>query len=114
MSIQSKLGITRIQSFFTDNFGMNKGVALAATFLIFGVLFFAIFWFFYSAPPRTLVITSGPEGTMFRTNADRIGRILAKSGVTLKILESQGSRENLNRLLDPKFRVDIGFVQGGA
>lgn len=114
MSLASKLGITRMQAFFTDNFGMGKGLALTAALLIFGVLFFAIFWFFYSAPPRTLVISSGPEGTMFRTNADRLGRILAKDGVTLKILDSQGSRENLLRLLDPKFRVDVGFVQGGA
>ena len=41
-------------------------------------------------------------------------KILARNGVKLKILPSQGSLENLKRLLDPSFRVDIGFVQGGV
>jgi TRAP-type uncharacterized transport system substrate-binding protein len=31
----------------------------------------------------------------------------------LKILPSEGSIENLKRLTDPSFQVDIGFVQGG-
>ena len=35
------------------------------------------------------------------------------SGVTLKIVPSQGSLDNLKRLSDPKFKVDVGFVQGG-
>ena len=44
-------------------------------------------------------------------NATR--RSLAKEGVTLKILPSDGSSDNLQRLADPKTNVDIGFVLGG-
>jgi TRAP-type uncharacterized transport system substrate-binding protein len=65
------------------------------------------------APPHTIVMTSGAEGSSFQVNAERYRAILAKQGVTLKVLSSQGSLENLKRLADPKFNVDIGFVQGG-
>ena len=32
----------------------------------------------------------------------------------LKVLPSSGSLQNLQRLNDPQFRVDVGFVQGGV
>lgn len=38
---------------------------------------------------------------------------MASNGVTVRILPSGGSIENLQRLSDPKFRVDVGFVQTG-
>jgi hypothetical protein len=65
------------------------------------------------APPRTLVMTSGAEGSSLQVQAERYRAALAKQGVTLKVLPSQGSLENLKRLADPKSGVDIGFVQGG-
>src|SRR4051812_34948384 len=65
------------------------------------------------APPDTIVMTSGAEGSSFQVSAERYRAILARQGVTLKILPSQGSLENLKRLSDPKVKVDIGFVQGG-
>src|SRR5947207_13854110 len=65
------------------------------------------------APPNTIVMTTGADGSMFDVYAGRYAKILARQGVTLKILPSQGSLENLKRLSDPQFRVDVGFVQGG-
>jgi TRAP transporter TAXI family solute receptor len=65
------------------------------------------------APPDTITITSGPQGSSFLLNAEKYRKILARSGVKLKVLTSGGSLDNLNRLVDPKFQVDIGFVQGG-
>jgi TRAP-type uncharacterized transport system substrate-binding protein len=73
----------------------------------------AVFWFVRSAPPNRLVITSGPVGSSFYTNAVKYAKFLARHGVTLEILPSHGSIENLQRLADPAFRVDVGFVQGG-
>ena len=66
------------------------------------------------APPRTLTISSGPEHSTFRTTAERYRDILARSGITLKILPSKGSLDNLNRLKDPGAGVDIGLVQAGV
>ncbi len=65
------------------------------------------------APPDTIIITSGPEGSIGRTNAEKYRKILARNGVKLEILPSEGSLENLRRLADPKVNVDVGFVQGG-
>lgn len=107
-------GFNRIQLLFSEFFGLGKAAAVAAMFVIGLALAVAIFWFFHSAPPRTITITSGPEGSIFRMNAEKYAKILARNGVTLKILDSEGSLENLKRLLDPKSRVDIGFVQGGV
>src|SRR6266850_2136494 len=58
-------------------------------------------------------MTGGTEGSSFQISANRYREILARQGVTLKVLPSQGSLENLKRLSDPKLQVDIGFVQGG-
>jgi TRAP-type uncharacterized transport system substrate-binding protein len=65
------------------------------------------------APPDTIVITSGPEGSISRVTAEKYRKILARNAVKLEILPSEGSLENLKRLADPKFTVDVGFVQGG-
>lgn len=66
------------------------------------------------APPDTITITTGPEDSIFRTTADKYAKILARDRVKLRILTSEGSLENLKRLSDPQFQVDIGFVQGGV
>lgn len=114
MGTSFKDGFIRMQVMFAEFFGLDRAVALSAIALISMVTIFAFFWFFRSAPPNTITITSGPEGSVFRTNAEKYSKILARNGVTLKILTSDGSQENLRRLADPFFRVDIGFVQGGV
>jgi NMT1 family protein len=90
---------------------------LALTLGPFVLLVLAAFWFAFHfvrpAPPDTVIITSGPEGSQFQASAERYSKILARQGVTLRILPSQGSLDNLKRLSDPNFEVDIGFVQGG-
>jgi TRAP transporter TAXI family solute receptor len=69
--------------------------------------------FVHPAPPDSITITSGPEGSTFASTAQRYQKILARQGVKLNIVPSQGSLDNLKRLIDPKQKVDIGFVQGG-
>ena len=83
--------------------GLLLAISVAA-----GALAFA---FLNSAPPSTLTMTSGPAGSSFGQTAERYRKILAREGVTLKVVASQGSRDNLARLSDAK--ADIGFVVGG-
>src|SRR5512143_629286 len=109
-----KILFSRVQALFTEIFGLGRAAALSAVLLISLFTIFAVFWFFHSAPPRTIIITSGPEGSIFRRNAEKYGKILARNGVKLNILPSQGSQANIKRLADPAFKVDIGFVQGGV
>ena len=70
--------------------------------------------FVHPAPPDSITISSGPEGSTYASTAQRYQKILARQGVKLNILPSQGSVENLKRLADPGGKVDIGFVQGGV
>jgi len=73
----------------------------------------AAFLFINTAAPDTLIITSGPPGSTSQKNAEKYKAILAKEGITLKILPSEGSADNLKKLLNPKIDVDVGFVLGG-
>jgi TRAP-type uncharacterized transport system substrate-binding protein len=68
----------------------------------------------HSAPPRTLVLTSGPEGSSFARWAEAYQKALATHGVTLEVRPSGGSLDNLQRLQTKDKRVDIGFVTGGV
>jgi hypothetical protein len=82
-------------------------LVLAATLLFF-------YFLVRPGPPRTIVMTAGSEGGAYLAYAERYRELLVQKGITLKVLPSDGSLENLERLADPGFRVDIGFVQGGA
>ena len=109
-----KRNFSRLLSLFTETFGLGRAAAVGAILLICLATLLGAVLFLKSAPPNTLTITSGPEGSLFRTNAEKYRVILARNGVTLKMLPSQGSLENLERLQDARFRVDVGFVQGGV
>jgi TRAP-type uncharacterized transport system substrate-binding protein len=65
------------------------------------------------APPSVIRIMGGPAGSSFHKNAQRYKRHIEAHGVKVEIIESQGSLENLKRLVDPKSDVDVGFVQAG-
>ncbi|NYH18480.1 TAXI family TRAP transporter solute-binding subunit [Paraburkholderia bryophila] len=66
------------------------------------------------APPSTLTISAGPEGSTFWDAAQKYKTILARNRITLNVLASEGSLQNLKRLSDPKSNVDVGFVQDGV
>jgi TRAP-type uncharacterized transport system substrate-binding protein len=114
MKTERKSGLSRIVSIFTENFGLSWSLSLVVVCFISLVTCFAVYWFIHSAPPRILTITSGPPGSTFERNAGKYRAILARNGVTLNIIPSQGSLENLQRLESPTSRVDVGFVQGGV
>ena len=65
------------------------------------------------APPSTLTMASGPDGSNFRSVADKYQAILKRNGIKLVILPSQGSQDNLRQLSNPDSKVDIALVQGG-
>jgi TRAP-type uncharacterized transport system substrate-binding protein len=81
--------------------------------LVCAVLVWAALHFVKSAPPHTLTLSSGPKGSSFETIAQRYSQILARNGIQLKVLPSEGSLDNLNRIADPKSHIDIALVQSG-
>jgi TRAP-type uncharacterized transport system substrate-binding protein len=106
--------VSRLQQMLAETFGFGPAISLSVLAFFGLIVLFAVFWFFHSAPPKTIIITSGDGGTRFRRTAEKYAKILERSGVTLKILKSEGSLENLKRLEDPAFQVDVGFVQDGV
>jgi hypothetical protein len=105
--------VSRLTAPMMEIFGISRVLALTVMFLAGLLIAAAVFWFLHSAPPRTITITSGASGSPFQSFAEKYRVILARNRVTLKIVPSQGSQENLQRLNDPSSGVDIGFVQGG-
>ncbi|MEM5438264.1 TAXI family TRAP transporter solute-binding subunit [Paraburkholderia diazotrophica] len=65
------------------------------------------------APPDTLTMAAGPKGSTFWVAAQKYKAILARNRITLNVLETEGSADNLKRLTDPHTDVDVGFVQDG-
>ena len=98
----------------TESFGLGRAVASFLLMVISLGLIGALFFFVHSAPPKIITITSGPEGSIFYSNAVKYAGLLKRQGVKLNILTSQGSLDNLQRLDDPSVKVDVGFVQGGV
>ena len=96
---------------FSESFGLNRTLSLIAVCLIGLVAGFGLFWFVHTAPPHILTLTSGLPGSSFDRNAQLYRDMLKRNKVTLKIVPSQGSLENLQRL--ERNAVDVGFVQGG-
>ncbi|HRY07784.1 MAG TPA: TAXI family TRAP transporter solute-binding subunit [Hyphomicrobiaceae bacterium] len=81
------------------------------------VLVLAAFWLAYQfvqpAPPNQIFITTGSPTGAYYAFANRYRAELAKSGITLDVLTSKGSVENLARLSDDEKRVDLALMQGG-
>lgn len=113
MDATRKTRLDVIPAIFRDNFGMGRRASLAVTIIAGLLVIFACFWFFHSAPPKTLTITCGEKGSLYDSVAEKYAAILARDGVKLVLLPSAGSVENLKRLTDPTFDADIGFVQAG-
>src|ERR1700675_3844442 len=64
------------------------------------------------APPDTIVILAGPKESGYYNVAGRYAKIIARSGVKVQVVETEGAQDNLRRLADGKVRADVGFVLG--
>ncbi len=65
------------------------------------------------APPDTVVILSGAEDSSFHNTAKRYAKIISSHGIQVKVVVTDGSAENLQRLLDRKQVADVALVQTG-
>ena len=94
-------------------FGANVYVSLGMIALVCVGIAAALVIFFAEGTPSSFTIASGPAGSSFDRYAEQYQKILARQGITLKIVHSDGSFDNLHKLNDPKSGVDVAFVQGG-
>jgi TRAP transporter TAXI family solute receptor len=63
------------------------------------------------APPSTIRLASGPDGSTFRNQAEKYRQILGRHGVKVEVLPTRGALDNLDQLAART--ADVGFVQGG-
>lgn len=66
------------------------------------------------APPNHLRIAAGAPGGGYDQYAARLKAALASNGVTLEVLPTAGSLQNLTLLDAPRSGVDLAIVQGGT
>ncbi|HQR04114.1 MAG: hypothetical protein JSR19_09490 [Proteobacteria bacterium] len=82
------------------------------------VLVGAAFWitaqFVQPAPPRHLVLATGPAGSGYQHYAAAYKPLLAAEGFDLVARPTSGTIENLALLRDPRHPVDAAFIQGGV
>jgi len=76
--------------------------------------FVVAYQFVEPAPPNHLRMTAGSTEGAYYGFAQRYGEILAQNGITIEVVESQGSVDNLQRLTDPAQEFDLALVQGGV
>lgn len=70
--------------------------------------------FVFPPPPTTVDFASSYPGGHFQALAKRYKSILSRSGVTLNVIATDGSVENLKLLNDQKRKISIGLMQGGV
>ena len=93
----------------------REHLAMVVTAVLVGIMVLAVAnHFIEPAPPRQIVVSTGMEGGSYAAYAEWYRKILGREKVRLELLSSSGSVENLKRLQDPSFKVDVGFVQGGT
>ena len=76
------------------------------------LLGFAVTYLFIEpAPPSKLVLAAGAPGGAYLEFAKEYQKLLAEDGVSLEILETFGSMDNLSLLVDGK--ADAALLQSG-
>lgn len=85
--------------------------AVPVAVLTIGLLVLAYFWL-EPNPPKHVVLATGPARGAYDEFGQRYRDALARSGIAVTLLPSQGAADNLQLLREG--RADIAFVQGGT
>jgi uncharacterized protein len=83
----------------------------SALLLAFG--FWLALQFVQPAPPKEISIAAGAPGGAYIGYAEAYRDVLARYGISLHVEETNGSVDNLERLLREEDPVDLALVQGG-
>ena len=113
MPPKSKSPRSKLVTALIETFGFSPLLATMIALALALLAGAAVLWVVLSAPPRTLTLVSGPPGSTFERYAESYAKALKTHGITLKIVPTGGSLDNLQQLKTPGTEVDLGFVQGG-
>lgn len=71
-----------------------------------------LIWFAKPAPPNKVLMATGTGGS-YKVLGEKYKTFFEKKGIELKLIETHGSKENLQHLIDRKDPIQAAFVQGG-
>lgn len=72
----------------------------------------AAYWWLDPQPPKTVRLATGPAGSAYAGFGQRYADALAREGITVQLVPTEGSVANLKLLQDGQ--VDVAFVRGGS
>jgi TRAP-type uncharacterized transport system substrate-binding protein len=93
----------------------NRDVALIALPLValLALAVWGITHYVEPAPPKIVVMSTGPLDGAYHAVAQRYKSYLAEYGITLELRPSAGAAENVERLKTRKDGVSVALVQTG-
>jgi TRAP transporter TAXI family solute receptor len=91
---------------------VESGKVWSLILLIVAIAFVVTYQFVEPPPPKTVRIATGDKDGAYYTFAQRYAALLAQDGITLEIVPTAGSVENLALL--KKGEVSLALVQGGS
>jgi TRAP transporter TAXI family solute receptor len=65
------------------------------------------------APPKEIALATGTADGTYHVVGTRYRDLLARDGVTVRLVATQGAVDNLRRLQDPNSGIDVALVQAG-
>ncbi len=90
-------------------------VATVGPFILVAIALLALTYVLLDpAPPKRVILATGPEQSAYAAFGERYATELKRYGIHVEVKRTAGSRENLRLLREGKERVDLAFVQGGA
>lgn len=72
----------------------------------------AAYWWLDPQPPRTVTLATGPAGSAYAEFGQRYVQALAKDGIRVRLLHTDGPAANLRALREGD--ADVAFVRGGS
>ena len=70
------------------------------------------YWWLNPQPPRTVVLATGPAGSAYADFGQRYAQALAREGIRVELLPTEGPASSLQALRDGD--ADVAFVRGGS
>jgi len=70
------------------------------------------YWWLDPQPPRTVTLATGPAGSAYAAFGQRYAEALAREGIHVELLATEGPSGNLDALRDGS--ADVAFVRGGV
>ena len=68
----------------------------------------------YLLPPSSIDIAAGPKGSYLYETAQLYAQEFEKAGVSVTVLETAGTLDNLAHVDHPEKLIEFGFLEGGA